>query len=121
MCLIRMCFYSAQHFQVILPQKECRGCSIKLLREAREWGQYQFWSCADVDILQNPQNSVNKQCSGHGQLQDGKCNCSPGYHGEYCQNKSKSLAFLLKRIKKLVEILQTTAKMTQIVALTVAA
>ena len=34
------------------PDVECRGCAIRLLREANEWsGSYEFWSCADVDIV----------------------------------------------------------------------
>ena len=31
---------------------ECLDCSIRLVRQASEWGKrYQFWSCADVNIM----------------------------------------------------------------------
>lgn len=43
----------AQSFKISLPKDlECKGCTVRLIREAREWGKsYKFWSCADVDIV----------------------------------------------------------------------
>ena len=29
----------------------CSDCTIRLHREAKEWGTYKFWSCADVEIV----------------------------------------------------------------------
>ena len=44
---------TALSYEVKLPKDfECRDCSIRLLRQAGEWGKsYTFWSCADVDII----------------------------------------------------------------------
>jgi len=43
---------TAQSYTVQLPGDfVCEDCTIRLLREALEWGNsYRFWSCADVDI-----------------------------------------------------------------------
>lgn len=45
--------FRAQSFRITLPKDlECKGCTVRLIREAREWGKtYKFWSCADVDIV----------------------------------------------------------------------
>ena len=40
------------NYSVPLPSEECRDCTFRMLRQAREWGNtYLFWSCADIDIL----------------------------------------------------------------------
>ena len=53
--LVRPLFacFSAQEQTVTLPEGvECLDCSIRLVRQANEWGgRYNFWSCADVDIV----------------------------------------------------------------------
>ncbi|KAL1129682.1 hypothetical protein AAG570_012627 [Ranatra chinensis] len=43
---------TAQQYMVQIPADfECQNCTIRLLREAKEWAKgYRFWSCADVDI-----------------------------------------------------------------------
>lgn len=45
-------FSRAQSYAVQLPGDfVCEDCTIRLLREALEFGNsYRFWSCADVDI-----------------------------------------------------------------------
>ncbi len=44
---------TALSYLVQLPKDlECRDCTIRLIRQATEWGKsYMFWSCADVDII----------------------------------------------------------------------
>ena len=84
----QLCFISrAQHYEVALPKDlKCIDCSIRLVREASEWGgKYQFWSCADVDIL--PQKETFLEiCSGRGRAYvGGRCRCDPGAYGEFCQ------------------------------------
>ena len=37
---------------------ECKGCVIRLVRQATEWKDYQFMSCADVDIVSADVSSV---------------------------------------------------------------
>jgi hypothetical protein len=49
---------TALSYLVQLPKNlECRDCTIRLIRQASEWGKsYMFWSCADVDII--PRKSI---------------------------------------------------------------
>ena len=44
--------FRAQSYPIKLPQNfTCTDCTIRLLREAKEWGSsYRFWSCADIDV-----------------------------------------------------------------------
>ena len=35
----------------IAPDLSCQDCTIRLVRQALEWGDYRFHSCADVDIV----------------------------------------------------------------------
>ena len=35
----------------IAPDLSCRDCTIRLVRQALEWNNYRFHSCADVDIV----------------------------------------------------------------------
>lgn len=48
-------YFRAQSFPISLPQNfTCKDCTIRLLREAEEWGSaYRFWSCADIDVSFN--------------------------------------------------------------------
>lgn len=50
---------TALSYLVQLPKNlECRDCTIRLIRQASEWGKsYMFWSCADVDII--PRKSID--------------------------------------------------------------
>ncbi|XP_076353423.1 uncharacterized protein LOC143248691 isoform X2 [Tachypleus tridentatus] len=76
---------TAQGYTVMLPKTlTCKGCTIRLLRQAREWGsQYLFWSCADVDVV--PESEINEVCSSHGRLEEGRCVCDRLYSGNVCQ------------------------------------
>ncbi|XP_045106315.1 uncharacterized protein LOC123501521, partial [Portunus trituberculatus] len=76
---------TAQEYRVTLPAElECRDCSIRLIRQAVEWGKkYMFWSCSDVDIV--PRSEYRERCSGNGRLMVSKCRCNKGYYGERCQ------------------------------------
>lgn len=51
---------TALAYSVSLPKNfECRDCTIRLIRQASEWGKnYMFWSCADVDIIPREFNSI---------------------------------------------------------------
>ncbi|KAK2722151.1 hypothetical protein QYM36_002636 [Artemia franciscana] len=84
----------AQHFNVQLPQDfRCRDCTLRLVRKASEWGEgYQFFSCADVDIL--PRQEYREDCSGHGRILPGRpliCRCDRLYSGPRCQNKEECI------------------------------
>jgi len=48
-------FYRIQSYPISLPPDlVCRGCTLRLVRQATEWGnRYIFWSCADVDIVKS--------------------------------------------------------------------
>ncbi|KAH6941637.1 hypothetical protein HPB50_021001 [Hyalomma asiaticum] len=80
---------TAQSSTVRLPGSvACRGCSIRLLRQASEWGgKYLFWSCADVDLVPVPE--FNVICSGHGRIDGGRCHCDHLYSGNVCQYKDE--------------------------------
>ncbi|XP_015589186.1 uncharacterized protein LOC107264912 isoform X5 [Cephus cinctus] len=82
---------TAQRFPVELPQNfTCKDCTIRLLREADEWGStYRFWSCADIDILER--KAYREQCSGHGTYLLGRCRCDRLYHGTRCEYKEECL------------------------------
>ncbi len=43
--------YRLEMYTVTLPEDQCMNCGIRLIRQAKEWGRYRFWSCADVDIV----------------------------------------------------------------------
>jgi hypothetical protein len=59
---------TAQAHKVTLPRSlECEGCTIRLMRQAIEWGgSYKFWSCADVDIVSPGSMSASAKCSNNG-------------------------------------------------------
>ena len=52
MLTLAMSAASTQAHMVHLPTDyTCDGCSMRILRQAAEWGRnYIFWSCADVNI-----------------------------------------------------------------------
>jgi hypothetical protein len=71
-----------QFFSVTLPDQQCLDCSIRLVRQAAEWGgRYNFWSCSDIDIIENSRNG----CGEKGEEKDGICSCEPGAYGDRCQ------------------------------------
>ncbi|KAL8562312.1 hypothetical protein ACOMHN_037268 [Nucella lapillus] len=76
---------------VTLPSETCDNCTLRLIRQATEWGSnYRFWSCADVTI----QSAVapSDQCSGHGTpIVGGGCTCDRLYTGPKCQFKEECL------------------------------
>jgi len=107
-------WYRALAHEVHLPKDfVCRDCTIRLLRQASEWGKnYMFWSCADVDIIPSNKkyplrvfvcsdcNLTNNNlwkigpeyretCSGHGKDIAGRCRCSPLYSGHKCQYRDE--------------------------------
>lgn len=58
---VNCCYFSrAQSYAVQLPGDfVCEDCTIRLLREALEFGNsYRFWSCADVDIKNSNYYSI---------------------------------------------------------------
>jgi hypothetical protein len=68
--------YSAQSHYVELPENStCHGCTIRLLRQVPEFApNFQFISCADVDIVSKHQYVEN--CNGHGYvIGGGRCTC----------------------------------------------
>ncbi|KZS04520.1 Uncharacterized protein APZ42_032839 [Daphnia magna] len=80
---------TALSYLVQLPKDlECRDCTIRLIRQASEWGKnYMFWSCADVDIIPRPE--YRETCSGHGKDIAGRCRCNPLYSGHRCQYRDE--------------------------------
>ena len=49
----------------------CYSLQIRLMRSASEWGgQYRFWSCADVNIINLVQPWFNSLVCVHGKLDD---------------------------------------------------
>ncbi|XP_046483406.1 uncharacterized protein nahoda isoform X3 [Neodiprion pinetum] len=82
---------TAQSFPVSLPQNfTCKDCTIRLLREAEEWGStYRFWSCADIDILEKKE--YREDCSKHGKYLVGRCRCDRFYRGSRCEIKEECL------------------------------
>ena len=99
--------FSAQDFKIDIPSDlECKDCTIRLVRQALEWGdKYYFQSCADVDIgivlyiyfmfyfiflrdidfnffpfLVKP-GEYAEDCSGHGTPFAGRCRCNRNYYG----------------------------------------
>lgn len=76
---------SAQVSTVKLPRSlPCKGCTIRLVRQAGEWGKsYLFWSCADIDLISVQEFTV--VCSGRGHIERGHCVCDHLYSGNVCQ------------------------------------
>jgi len=60
---------------VMLPDMECMNCSIRLVRQAAEWGTtcnngaYDFYTCADVNIIKG-KPGYSLCCRGS------SCNCN---------------------------------------------
>ncbi|CAG0884808.1 unnamed protein product [Darwinula stevensoni] len=76
---------TAQSWEAEFPADfECEDCTIRLIRQAVEWGNsYQFWSCADVDVVKR--SDYREDCSGHGKSFAGRCLCDRLYSGDRCQ------------------------------------
>lgn len=56
---------------------QCKDCTIRLLREVKSFDpNFNFWSCADVDILDVPNHF--EKCSGNGRYVQDKCVCNDG-------------------------------------------
>ena len=63
---------TAQYSQVRLPKDlECDDCTIRVVRQALEFGEVEFWSCADVDIVGPGSFEDEDRCSGRGQFNSG--------------------------------------------------
>lgn len=94
---------SSQNVIVQLPTEECANCGLRLVRQAKEWGNYLFWSCADINIVTSAcAHSLKRYhttrivaaggdpvalCSGYGMLkEDGTCQCNRLFSGDHCEN-----------------------------------
>lgn len=56
--------FRAQSYPIKIPHNfTCTDCTVRLLREAEEWGPtYRFWSCANVDVSkQSKCDIINKK------------------------------------------------------------
>jgi len=75
----------AQNHVVQLPQQSCSQCSLRLLRQATEWGpKYQFRSCSDITLVAGGQ--VEAVCGKNGKLNaGGACECDRLATGDRCQ------------------------------------
>jgi len=76
---------STQNHLVTLPSQPCQNCTIRLLRQATEWGKsYQFRSCSDIQLVQP--GAVTDPCGTNGkQASNGVCECDDLYSGDRCQ------------------------------------
>ncbi|XP_076320004.1 uncharacterized protein LOC143230387 [Tachypleus tridentatus] len=83
---------TAQMYTINLPKKlTCKNCTIRLLRQAKEWGnRYLFWSCADVSLI--PVSEFRTICSNHGKLKEEYCVCDRLFSGNVCQYKDECWA-----------------------------
>ncbi|GAV04328.1 hypothetical protein RvY_14625 [Ramazzottius varieornatus] len=79
---------------ITLPKNvSCDKCTLRITRQARQWENvsrelegYVFRSCADVNIVDQVDNS--QKCSSHGSWTvQQKCNCDDLYTGNVCQYK----------------------------------
>lgn len=73
------CPNRAQWHTIRIPEEPCDGCTIRLLREAKEYGNYGFWSCADVNIVKA--SEYKEDCFGKGTPGPGPqpvCSCDKG-------------------------------------------
>ncbi|XP_067677862.1 uncharacterized protein [Haliotis asinina] len=78
-------------YTITLPDIACDGCTLRMIRQALEWGscssQYLFWSCADINIVKDNNTDPKTNCSGQGTWKDGLCFCNKLYKGDRCQYK----------------------------------
>jgi len=74
----------AQNHIVTLPSVECDNCYLRFQRQAKEWGKYEFRSCADVKLVSSISGD-SKQCSDHGTWVNGQCDCDRLREGDRCQ------------------------------------
>ena len=52
--------FQTQSYELTVPDDlVCPNCILRLVRQASEWGEYKFKSCADVNIV--PYDVSNKQ------------------------------------------------------------
>ena len=87
---------TAQSYSLQIPSDiKCINCTIRIQRQAIEWGKrYKFWSCADVDIVQeNLSNDNSNICLGGGNYNPSfkKCFCPKNRHGSQCQFEKECL------------------------------
>lgn len=70
-------FSRIQWHTVTLPDTPCEDCTLRLLRQANEWKDYGYWSCADITIVK--QNDYKEDCLGRGKVrQNSICSCDKG-------------------------------------------
>ena len=66
---------------------ECKDCTVRLVRQALEWGKrYLFWSCGDVDII--PAREYAEDCSGKAGLFV-VCRIFPDVKFIYCEKATR--------------------------------
>ena len=73
------------NYEIDIPSSlNCKGCVLRLVRQAKEWGgSYQFMSCADVDIISDSEYQVD--CLGNGTPNGDSCQCDKNHFGDRCQ------------------------------------
>jgi len=71
-----------QAITIVLPDQPCINCSIRLVRQAAEWGSsYRFWSCADVNIINTNDRDT---CPENADQTGSKCSCKTNFFGDKC-------------------------------------
>eukprot|EP00803_Ostreobium_quekettii_P011040 evm.model.scf_763.2 EVM.evm.TU.scf_763.2 scf_763:13070-19189(+) len=85
-----------QWVELSLPNITCTNCTLRLVRQALEWGgTYLFRSCSLVNIEQSDnENATCNGCSGHGRCEQGKCVCDKNrnagfWEGTYCERQNE--------------------------------
>jgi len=84
----RLTRHTTQSYELTVPDDlVCPNCILRLVRQASEWGEYKFKSCADVNIV--PYDEWSNRCSGQGtSARDRRCKCRKPYYGRFCQYKN---------------------------------
>ncbi|KAI8773675.1 uncharacterized protein LOC106064189 isoform X1 [Biomphalaria glabrata] len=76
---------SATSYTIVLPPSECYNCTLRLVKQATDWGEeHVFWSCADIHLTQQELSS-QVRCNTHGTLSGSQCVCRRTYVGDRCQ------------------------------------
>eukprot|EP00803_Ostreobium_quekettii_P001912 evm.model.scf_457.4 EVM.evm.TU.scf_457.4 scf_457:58791-66895(-) len=86
-----------QSATLTMPKAPCKGCLLRLQRQALEWGDgYLFRSCALVDVvdLGKGHKAACGDCSGHGECVQGKCECDSSpekgfWYGAHCERQNE--------------------------------